>query len=75
MLMARLINDLNLKINKEGASFAQQHPLNKGIKVFGQKDKEASVKEMDQLHRQSCFAPTSVAEMTPTERRERRNKH
>jgi hypothetical protein len=26
------------------------------------------MKEMDQLHRWSCFSPTSVARMTPTER-------
>eukprot|EP00978_Attheya_sp_CCMP212_P000843 scaffold1766_cov39-Attheya_sp.AAC.3 len=69
MLMARLINDLNLKINKEGASFAQQYLLNKGIKVFGQKGRDASIKEMDQLHRRSCFTPISVADMTTTERR------
>jgi hypothetical protein len=35
--MAALINDLSLKTNEEGALFAQQHLLNKGIKVFGQK--------------------------------------
>jgi hypothetical protein len=32
--MARLINDLNIKIIKKGASFAQKHLLNKGIKVL-----------------------------------------
>jgi hypothetical protein len=38
MLMARLINDLNIKIIEKGASFAQQYLLNKGIKVFGQRE-------------------------------------
>jgi hypothetical protein len=37
MLMARLINNLNNKIVREGASFAQQYLLNKGLKIFGQK--------------------------------------
>jgi hypothetical protein len=69
MLMARLINDLNIKIIKKGASFAQQYLLNKGIKVFGRRGCDATKKEMDQLHRQSCFTPISVTEMTPTERR------
>jgi hypothetical protein len=67
MLMARLINDLNIKIIKKGASFAQQYLLNKGIKVFGQRGRDASMKEMDQLHHQSCFTQISVAKMTPTE--------
>ena len=69
MLMARLINDLNSKATREGASFAQQYLLNKGLKVFGQKGREASKKEVDQLHRRSCFTPILIAEMTPTERR------
>jgi hypothetical protein len=66
-MLARLINDLNVKIIEKGASFAQQYLLNKGIKAFGQRGRDASKKEMDQLHRQSCFTPIYVAEMTPTE--------
>jgi hypothetical protein len=41
MLMARVINDLNIKIIEKGASFAQQYLLNKGIKVFGHRGCEA----------------------------------
>jgi hypothetical protein len=41
MLMARLINDLNIKIIEKGASFAQQYLVNKGIKVFGQTECDA----------------------------------
>jgi hypothetical protein len=68
MLMARLINNLNIQIIKKGASFAQYYLLlNKGIKVAGQRGHAASKKEMYQLHRRSCFTPISVAEMTPTE--------
>ena len=73
--MAReLTNDLNIKINKEGASFSQQYLLNKGIKVFGQKGQYASMREMDQLHRRSSFTPISVGDMTPTNGG-RHNKH
>jgi hypothetical protein len=39
MLMARLIYDLNTRAVREGASFAQQYLLNKGLKIFGQKGK------------------------------------
>jgi hypothetical protein len=70
MLMARLIYDLNTRMVREGASFAQQYLLNKGLKIFGQKGRDASNKEMDQLHRRSsCFTPISMAEMTQIERR------
>jgi hypothetical protein len=37
MLMARLIYDLNTRVVREGASFAQQYLLNKGLKIFRQK--------------------------------------
>jgi hypothetical protein len=69
MLMARLIYDLNTRIVREGASFAQQYLLNKGLKIFRQKGQDASKKKMDQLHQRSCFTPKSIAEMTQIERR------
>jgi hypothetical protein len=64
MLMARLIYDLNTRLVREGVSFAQQYLLDKGLKIFGQKGQDASKKEMDQLHRRSCFTPKSIAKMT-----------
>jgi hypothetical protein len=67
--MARLIYDLNTRVVREGASFAQQYLLNKGLKIFRQKGRDASKKEMDQLHQRSCFTPKSIAEMTQMERR------
>jgi hypothetical protein len=50
MLMARLMYGLNTRAVREGASFAQQYLLNKGLKIFGQKGQHASKKEMHQLH-------------------------
>jgi hypothetical protein len=67
--MARLIYDLNTRVVREGVSFAQQYLLKKGLKIFGQKGRDASKKEMDQLHRRSCFTPKSIAKMTQIERR------
>jgi hypothetical protein len=40
MLMVRLIYDLNTRVVREGASFAQQYLLNKGLKMFGQKGRD-----------------------------------
>jgi hypothetical protein len=74
MLTARLIYDLNTRVVGEGASLAQQYLLNKGLKIFGQKGRDASKKEMDQLHQRSCFTPKSIAEKTQIEKKERRNK-
>ena len=58
MVMARLINDLN---NKEGTSSAQQCLLTRGIKVFGQKCRDAVIKEIDQLRHGSYFTPIYIA--------------
>ena len=49
--MARLINDLSVKITVEGASFARQHLLDKGLEALGKRGHDASIKEKDQLNR------------------------
>jgi hypothetical protein len=69
MLIARFIQDITKNVNEHGASFAQQYILQKGLKVFGNKGHEASKKEIDQLHKRTCFAPLKVKEMKPSERK------
>ena len=69
MLTARVVDNIDDKVTAQGASFMQQCVLQKGLKIFGKRGNEASSKEMDQLHRQSCFVPMSVASMTPAERK------
>ena len=69
MLMARYINDISNKVMRQGASFAQAYLLNKGLKKYGKKGQDASVKELDQLHRRNSFTPILIAEMSPIERR------
>jgi hypothetical protein len=64
VLMAWRINDLNSKITIQGASFAQQYLIQKGLKVFGEEGRKALLKEMDQLHRRNYFTPRSITEMT-----------
>jgi hypothetical protein len=58
-----------MNVNKHGASFAQQYMLQKGLKVFGNKRHEASMKEIDQLHKRTCFAPLKGKEMKPSKRK------
>jgi hypothetical protein len=55
-----------MNVNQHGASFAQQYILQKGLKVFGQKGHDASKKEIDQLHKRTCFALPKVKEMKPS---------
>ena len=50
-------------------SFGQQYQLSKGLKLFGDKGKEAAQSEIQQLHSRKCFKPISVNEMTSVERR------
>jgi hypothetical protein len=69
MLFARLIQDITMNIQQHGASFAQQYMLQKGLKVFGIQGHEASKKEIDQLHKRTCFAPLKVKNMKPSERK------
>jgi hypothetical protein len=69
MLVARFIQDITINVNKHRASFAQQYMLQKGLKVFGNKGHEASMKEIDQLHKRTCFAPLKVKEMKHSKRK------
>jgi hypothetical protein len=69
MLIGRFVQDITMNVNKHGASFAQQYMLQKGLKVFGNKGHEASMKEIDQLHKRMCFAPLKVKEMKHSERK------
>jgi hypothetical protein len=47
MLIARFIQDITMNVNKHGASFAQRYMLQKGLKVFGNRGHEASMKEIN----------------------------
>ena len=49
--------------------FAQQCMLEKGLQKFGKQGKEATVKEVRQVHDRKCFEPTSVSDLSATERK------
>jgi hypothetical protein len=69
MVIARIMTDMNSKATMQGASFAQQYIVQRGLKKFGESGALAATKEMDQLHRRNCFTPIDVATMTDEERR------
>jgi hypothetical protein len=69
MLIARFIQDITMNVNEHKASFAQQYMLQKGLKVFGNKGHGALMKEIDQLHKRTCFAPFKVKEMKHSKRK------
>ena len=61
--------DIRNKTMESGASFAQQQPFKKGLKVFGEAGKVAALKEVDQLYKRSCFTPINVKDLSNRERR------
>ena len=67
-MFARIMTDINSQATIQGAAFAQQYSVQRGLKKFGQRGAEAATKEMDQLHRRNCFTPIDVATMTVDER-------
>ena len=48
--------------------YAQQYVYEKGIKLFGERGKEAAKKEWDQLHRRQCFVPIHIASLSDIEK-------
>ena len=69
MVIATYMVEINNRVTVQGASFAQQYILQKGLKKFGDLGSKAATKEMDQLHQRSCFTPISIAALTPQERK------
>tara|TARA_B110000116_G_scaffold23331_1_gene17939 strand:- start:29 stop:655 length:627 start_codon:yes stop_codon:yes gene_type:complete len=48
---------------------AQQLSLNKGLKKFGNKGRDAAYKELHQIHNRIVFKPVDVNSLTPEERK------
>ena len=56
-VMAMIMHSLKEKIDSDmdrSKSFAQQHILQKGLKIFGERGEKAASKEVKQLHDQVC---------------------
>ena len=69
LIAAMVMIHMNQKATEQGASFAQQYLLQKGLKVFGKKGEQAAAKELDQLHNRDVFGPILVSELTEEEKR------
>ncbi len=63
MLVARYMEEISERIDSkdQGVSFGQQFFLNKGLKQFGNKGRDAVWKELDQLDTCACFDPLMVS--------------
>ena len=49
----------------------RQYIVEKGLKKFGERGKQAAEKELDQLHRRGCFRPVDVSSKTPDEKKKK----
>ena len=77
MMIARVITDIHASVQRKGLEFvevfAQQYILQKGLKVFGNRGEDGAYKELEQLHKRTCFSPISIKEMTPIEKKKAMN--
>ena len=53
----------------QGQQFFQTFSLAKGIQKYGEKGRQAAIKEMQQLHERTVFEPISIDELTTIERK------
>ncbi|MGL4349163.1 MAG: reverse transcriptase domain-containing protein, partial [Plesiomonas shigelloides] len=67
-ILARYIIELREGAINGGASFAQNHIFQKGLKLYGARGTDAAGKELDQLHSRCCFTPRDVSTMTAEEK-------
>jgi hypothetical protein len=58
----------NIKNLVMGLAMAQQYHVNKGLKVFGERGKEAVMKELKQLDELEVVNPRNWSELTTEQR-------
>ena len=72
-VIAQIITDINGNVKRRGmkfvSQFSQQYALKKGLKEFGQEGIDGAMKELEQLHKRTCFTPVDVSKLTRKERR------
>ena len=67
-VIAMVMSQIQAKVAAKGVSLGQQYIFRKGLKVFGEKGKEAANKELDQLHKQTCFQSVDISSLSPEEK-------
>ena len=68
IVVAQCIVEMNKKSKTQGVSFIQQYLLHKGLKLFGDRGREATKAEIEQLHERECFTPMSIAKISLIEK-------
>ena len=68
MVLATYMDEIDY-LMKDKNCISQQHLLEKGLKIFGEKGYDAIMKEMGQLDDREAFRPIHVSELTTNERR------
>ena len=69
MVLAAMLEELERKLYVQcGATFSQQFLLQQVLKKFGDKGKEAAMKEMDQLDKRDMFQPILIKDLTTQEK-------
>jgi hypothetical protein len=68
IIAAKTIETITHAVSQRGAGFAQQYIIQKGLKKFGTRGKQAATDELDQLHKRNCFNPIDVSSMTRPEK-------
>ena len=61
------LNHANDNVESERLSLMWQCNFNEGMKTFGEKGKEAALKELRQQHACECFAPIAVVALSEQE--------
>ena len=67
-VIARIMCEMNILVLTDKFLNAQQYTLRKRLIKFGKRRENAGVKEMKQLHNQTCFKPISIRELTESEK-------
>ncbi|CAJ1950474.1 unnamed protein product [Cylindrotheca closterium] len=70
LVVARVIQQIRDGVNggingQDGVLFIQQYYLNKRLKIFKERGKDAAMKELDQLIKRSSWTPISIEKLKP----------
>jgi hypothetical protein len=73
IVLASIITEFNERFTEsttiQGSAFTTTYSLKKGLERFGDRGKEATLKEMRQLHDRRCFHPINKSTLNATEKK------
>jgi hypothetical protein len=72
MVLVHIMSDFNERLSitttVHGSSFVTKHGLKKGLQLFRDRGKQATIQEMQQVHDRQCFQPIHKDTLSTTER-------